>query len=235
VIALHVAGDFAANTVMVGDGFVTAAADSFTLTLTGTGGHGAYPHLGTDPTFLLAQVLNAIHGIRARRVDPATAAVISVGTIHAGRADNVIPHEVVVTGTLRSYDDETRSLLQRELAVAAGVARALGGDFHLEIDPGYPATHNDPAVAALVSETARAIVGEAGMLPPKPGMGAEDFSYMSRRAPGAMFMLGAAPAGGPRQHHSPTFDIDEAVLPTGAAILAETACRLLERLAGGKL
>jgi amidohydrolase len=236
VIALHVASDFPANHVMVGPENATAAADSFAITLTGTGGHGAYPHLGVDPTFILAQVLNAIHGIRARRVDPAKAAVISVGTIHAGTADNVIPHEVTLTGTMRSFDDETRALLRRELAAALEVARALGGDFRLEIEQGYPSTRNDPRVAELVIETARDLLSDDVMLPPEPGMAAEDFSYMSRRAPGVIFMLGAAtPDGVSRQHHTPIFDINEAVLPTGAALLAEATCRLLRRLAEGKL
>jgi amidohydrolase len=231
VIALHVASDLPANQIMVDSGFSTAAADAFRITLIGTGGHGAYPHQGTDPTFILAQVLNAIHGIRARRVNPVNAAVISIGTIHAGNAGNVIPTEVILTGTMRSFDDETRELLRRELKGALEVARALGGDYKLELWPGYPSTINNSQVVTMIEEVAHDLLGDDALLAPKAGMGAEDFSYMTRAAPGAMFQLGAAPVTGVRQHHTPNFDIDESVMPVGAAMLAETTCRLLRRLA----
>lgn len=234
VIALHVASDMPAHQIMLEPGYFTAAADAFRATIKGTGGHGAYPHQGIDPTFLLAQVLNAIHGIRARRVDPTKGAVISIGTIHAGRAGNVIPTEVTITGTMRSFDDETRELLKRELEVALGVARALGGDYTLELWSGYPSTINDPEVVSLIKDVAHEFLGDNALLPPQAGMGAEDFSYMTRMAPGAMFMLGAAPASGVRLHHTPTFDIDESTLPVGAALLAETAVRLLRQLATEK-
>lgn len=235
VIALHVASDMPSHQILIEPGYFTASADAFRATITGTGGHGAYPHQGIDPTFLLAQVLNAIHGIRARRVDPTKAAVISIGTIHAGRAGNVIPTEVEITGTMRSFDDETRQLLRRELETAFGVARALGGDYTLEIFPGYPSTVNNAQVVELIKNVAHEIIGENALLPKQAGMGAEDFSYMTREAPGAMFMLGAAPAEGTRLHHTPTFDIDESTLPVGAALLAETTVRLLKQLANEKI
>jgi amidohydrolase len=231
VMALHVASDMPSHQIMIKSGFVTAAADAFRITLIGTGGHGAYPHQGTDPTFILAQVLNTIHGIRARRVNPVSPAVISIGTIHAGTVGNVIPTEVTLTGTMRSFDDETRELLQRELKAALEVARALGGDYKLELFPGYPSTINHPEVVTMIEEVAHEFLGQDGLLPPQAGMGAEDFSYMSRSAPGAMFLLGAAPAVGLRQHHTQIFDIEESVMPVGAAMLAETTVRLLRRLA----
>lgn len=235
VIALHVASDMPANRILLESGHVTAAADAFRATIIGDGGHGAYPHQGIDPTYLLAQVLNAIHGIRARRVDPTKGAVISIGTIHAGRVGNVIPHEVEITGTMRSFDDDTRELLRRELEVALGVARALGGDYKLELFPGYPSTLNNPEVVGILKNIAHEFLGDHALLPPQPGMGAEDFSYMTRQAPGAMFMLGAAPPQGNRQHHTPIFDIDESTFPTGTAILAEATVRLLNQLATTKI
>jgi amidohydrolase len=230
VIALHVGSDMPANTVMVQSGPVTANADRFRATIYGTGGHGAFPHQGTDPTFMLAQVINAIHGIRARKVDPTIPAVISIGTIHAGTVPNVIPSEVVMTGTIRSFDDETRALLHRELEAAFGLARALGGDYQFELQPGYPTTLNDPRVVGVMEEVTREVLGADALLEPHLMMAGEDFSYMSRQAPGAMLQLGAAPASGPRQHHTPLFDIDEGVMATGVTLLAETACRLLRQL-----
>jgi amidohydrolase len=227
VIALHVASDQKAGTVAVERGFVSANEDSFTVTLTGTGGHGAMPHQTVDPTFILAQVINAIHGIRARRIDPTKAAAISIGIIRAGAASNVIPREVTISGTMRSFDDAIRQQLRDELARALEVARALGGDFTLSFRHGYPSMYNDPAVTELLGQTTIDLAGPEMLIRQEPMMGAEDFSYMSRLAPGAMFFLGARMGEDQRPHHTPVFNIDESVMPLGAAVLAEAACRLL--------
>jgi amidohydrolase len=231
VIALHVASEQPAGKVQIGGGYATAAEDSFFITLTGTGGHGAYPHQGIDPTFILAQVLNAIHGIRARRISPIKPAALSIGSIHAGAVTNVIPSRVEISGTVRTYDEETRARIKDELVRALEVARALGGDFELKVREGYPATYNDPAVADLIRQTAIEMLGEEGLLPAEPGMGAEDFSYMTQKAPGAMFSLGAKYDDQDRPHHTPVFDISEDALPVGAAMLAEVTCRLLREKA----
>jgi amidohydrolase len=231
VIALHVASDLPAGRIMVEDGYSSANEDSFQITLTGTGGHGAYPHQAVDPVFILAQVLNAIQGIRARRVDPTRAAAISIGEVHAGAASNVIPSEVYISGTMRSFDDETRQQLRDELLSTLQVARALGGDFTLRLRPGYPSNYNAPEVAALMRASAAAIGGDEIVMEAEKGMGAEDFAYMTRCAPGAMFMLGAAVGDFSRPHHTPVFNIDESALPLGAAMLADVACQLLAQKA----
>ncbi len=227
VIALHVDGTRTVNQVTVEHGYASANEDAFSIHLTGTGGHGAFPHYGSDPIFILAQVINAIHGIRARRLDPTKAGAVSIGSVHAGEASNVIPNLVKITGTMRSFDDETRAQLKRELEEVLGVARALGGDFSLRFKPGYPSSYHDPAVCSLIEASAKEMLGAAALVPAQPGMGAEDFSYMLRKAPGAMFMLGAKRDETDRGHHTPIFDIDESALPTGAALLADMACRLL--------
>jgi amidohydrolase len=233
VIALHVNSLRPTGEVEIIGGAFTAAADSFEATIHGVGCHGAYPHTGVDPIYLLGQVINAVQGIRARRVNPMQTAVVTIGSVHGGSADNVIPDAVELRGTLRSYDAEVREQLIEELERAFGVACTLGGDYTLTVHRGYPPTINDPAVARLLSETALDVGGGAHLRAvPEPGMGAEDFAYMTERAPGAMFNLGAKLDETHRPHHSPLFDIDEAVLPIGAAILAEAACRLLEGGAG---
>lgn len=229
IIALHVASELPAHQIEIGPGFGTANEDSFFITLTGTGGHGAYPHQTVDPTFLLGPVLAAIQGIRARRVDPTKAATVSIGTIHGGAAPNVIPSKIEISGTMRSFDDEVREQLKAELETALGVARALGGDFSLHIDSGYPSLYNDPAVSQLIHDTAVELFGEGSLRVPQAGMGAEDFSYMARQAPGAMFMLGAKYDERDRPHHTPIFDINEDALATGTALLTETAVRLLRQ------
>uniref|UniRef100_A0A7C1FV08 Amidohydrolase n=1 Tax=Caldilinea aerophila TaxID=133453 RepID=A0A7C1FV08_9CHLR len=229
VIALHVASDLPSQHIMIVDGYASANEDSFEIWLRGTGGHGAYPHQSVDPTFILAQVLNAIHGIRARRIDPMKAAVISIGAIHAGTATNVIPSEVYLSGTMRSFEDDVRQQLRNELARVLEICRVLGGDFELKLRSGYPSLYNDPDVARLVRIAVRDLVGAQALLEPEPMMGAEDFSYMARKAPGAMLMLGAKKDGLDRPHHTPIFDIDESAMPLGVAILADVACRLLRQ------
>lgn len=231
VIALHVSSGTPAGMIEIRSGPACAAVDSFYATIRGTGAHGAYPHKGTDPVFMLAQLINAIHGIRARRIDPVRPAVISIGGVHAGDVSNVIPAEVRINGTMRSYDDETRIQLREELERAFGIVRALGGDYSLSFEIGYDAMINDHDVSAVIEQAAIDMLGAQALYPPEPGMGAEDFGYMTRKAPGAMFMLGAQYDDQNRPHHSPVFDIAESSFHIGAAMLAETACRLLKRAA----
>lgn len=233
VIALHVSSGTESGKIEIRSGYAMAAVDTFFATIKGEGCHGAYPHTGIDPVFISAQVINAIYGIRSRRIDPMRPAVISIGAIHGGDADNVIPGEIKLKGTIRSYDEETRKQLWKHLEAAVALSRSLGGDFDFHIREGYPATYNDPFVSDMIRTVVTDTFGEAQLAPTEPGMGAEDFGYMSRKAPGAMFFLGAKQDGINRPHHSPIFDIDESNLYVGAAVLAETACRLL-RQAGSR-
>lgn len=229
VIALHVSSDEPSGKIMINDGFTSAAVDNFYATIIGRGTHAAHPDLGVDPIFLAGQVISAIQGIRSRRVNPIKPAVVTIGSIHGGSAENVIPNEVKITGTLRSADDETRELLWRELENALSITRALGGDYTLRIQKGCPSIYNDPAVSELIRETAREIFGEDSVIDRDISMGGEDFSYMTRKAPGAMFNLGAKLDDVHRPHHNPKFDLDESSFKVGAALLAETTVRLLKQ------
>lgn len=231
VIALHVASDVEAGRIWVEDGYAMAASDSFEAVITGTGGHGAYPDRVIDPVFITTQILNAIYAIPSRYVNPLRPRVISIGAIHAGEVTNVIPSEVVLKGTIRSFDEETRRKLWAELERALSVSRVFGGDYTLDIKEGYPATYNDPGVAATIRTVVGDLLGPDALIDPIPGMGAEDFGYMTQAAPGAMFMLGAKYDEKSRPHHTPVFNIDESTLPQGVAVLAETAIRLLKEAA----
>ncbi|RME76363.1 MAG: amidohydrolase [Chloroflexi bacterium] len=238
VIALHVEATAPLGVIKAKPGWSSAAVDTFEAWILGDGGHGAYPHEGRDPIWMLAPVLIALHGIVARRVDPMKPAVVSLGQVHAGTASNVIPPEVYLHGTLRSFDPQVRELLIEEVERALEVVRPLGGDFRLEIQRGYPAGWNDPTVTGWLSEVAGEVVGPQAVTQEPMGMGAEDFAYMCQQAPGAMIMVGAAiPDGVVRSHHTNIFDINEDVLPIGAAVLAETARRFLRgdwKLGDGK-
>ncbi|HEU5016206.1 MAG TPA: amidohydrolase [Roseiflexaceae bacterium] len=229
VIALHVDSTMPTGMVTVRSGASSAAVDSFRGWLTGTGGHGAYPHEGTDPLWMLGPVLMALHGIVARRIDPMKAAVVSLGQVHAGAASNVIPAEVFLEGTLRSFDSDVREQILVEVEKVLAVTRAFGGDYRMEVTRGYPAGRNDPTVTGWIHQTAVDLIGAEAIDTVRAGMGAEDFAYMTLEAPGAMFHLGAAIDDGvTRGHHTPIFDIDERCLPIGSAILAETARRFLK-------
>ena len=180
------------------------------------------------PFWMLAQVINTIQAIRSRRLNPTAPSVISLGAVHAGSANNVIPNEVDLNGTIRSFDEETRANLHEQLEQALAITRAFGGDYELQIQSGYPATYNDPAVAETARAVAEKTVGAENLRPAHPIMGAEDFSYMTQKAPGAMIFLGARYDDQTRPHHSPIFNINEDCLHLGSAFLAETAWRLLQ-------
>lgn len=228
VIALHVDGSLETGRISVGSGGVGAAVDTFRAHIMGQGGHGAFPHQTIDPIWLASQVLNALYAIPSRRVAPLQPVVVSVGVIRGGTTDNVIPDTVYLEGTLRSFDDAIRDQLIQEVGQAMMVARSLGGDYQLEIERGYPATYNDPAVVGWLRQVASDLLGEERVGTEQKGMGAEDFSYLAQLARGAMFRLGVKPPGAaPRYGHTATFDVDEAALPIGTAILAETAWRFV--------
>jgi len=230
IFGLHVFPDEPSGTVGVIPGPAFAAANPFHLTVRGRGGHGAYPHRTVDPIVLSAQVITAIQTIVARRLRPLDSGVVTVGTIHGGTKGNIIPEEVKLTGTIRSFRPEVRELLCLELERSCGVARALGGNFSLHVKDGYPPTVNDAAMAAFVREVATELLGADQVHTPDPEMGAEDFSFFLERVPGCYFRLGTGRPGEPAHGlHNPHFDVDERALPVGVAVMAEIAQRYLQR------
>ncbi|MCY3934989.1 MAG: amidohydrolase [Chloroflexi bacterium] len=231
VIALHVSSDVPVGIVKIDDGPIHASSDTFRGRILGEGCHGAHPDTGVDPIYLLAHVIHAIQAIRSRRLAPTAASVVSIGSVQAGNAANVIPDSVVLSGTIRSYDEAVRAQLHEELARAFAVTRAYGGDYELDIIHGNPVGINDAQVASTLRRVARDVVGEGGIQTAGPTMGAEDFSLMTRDIPGAMFRLGAKLDEVHRPHHSPIFDINEDSFPLGAAILAGAAQELLRDFA----
>lgn len=228
VIALHVAADQPSGEFHFQDGHSLAAVDSFEAWIYGDGGHGAYPHTGADPLFMLAPILSSIYAIPSRRINPLHSVVVSLGMIHGGSATNVIPKRVHLAGTLRSHKPDTREQICVELENSLKLSELLGGRYELDITRGYPSMFNSAEVNDWMRDATRDLYGAPAVLDAEFGMGAEDFAYMTQAARGAMFMLGAAVPEGPvRHHHTETFDIDESVMVKGAAVLAETARRYL--------
>lgn len=228
VIALHVSSDQPSGDFYFQDGFSLAAVDSFEAWIFGDGGHGAYPHTGADPLFMLAPILSTIYAIPSRKINPLHSVVVSLGKICGGTATNVIPDRVNLAGTLRSHHPEAREQLRAELENALKLSELMGGRYELAITHGYPSMFNSAEVNDWMRQTVRDLYGDSVVIDTEFGMGAEDFAYMTQAARGAMFNLGAAVPQGPvRHHHTNTFDIDEQVLAKGAAVLAETARRFL--------
>jgi amidohydrolase len=230
VIALHVNGVLEAGKIAVEAGQSSAAVDDFKAYVKGKGGHAAQPHSTTDAIYLATQVLNALYAVPSRRIDPIKPAVLTVGIVRGGTANNIITDTVYLEGTLRSRHDDVRDHLIEEVRRCLEVARVLGGDYELVIERGYPSMLNDAGVVDEIRAVGQDLLGADGLGETKPMMGAEDFAYMTRLAPGAMFSLGTRTPGG-REHyaHTPDFDIDEDALPVGAAVLAEAALRLLQK------
>jgi amidohydrolase len=227
VLALHVDSSKPVGEITIGAGSVTAGVDTFHATIIGQGGHGAYPHRVVDPIHIAGHVILALHGIVSRRIHPIDPAVISIGTIHGGEATNVIPQQVKMSGTIRYTEAEVQEQLHTEIEHALQIAQAMGGDYTLEIDIGYPPMFNAPEVVALLSQVAADMLGREHVRSDRREMGAEDFGYLSTLASGAMFKLGCRIEGDERNHHHPRFDVDEGCLPIGAAILAEAVLRRL--------
>ncbi len=232
VIACHVSSGSPMGLVEVCDGFSLAAPDTFEATIIGEGTHGAAPHNGLDPIWLSAQVVNALQAIRSRRRNPTERSVVSLGSIHAGVAPNVIPNEVHLTGTIRTFEQEAREDIHRLVEEAFGLVRVFGGDYELRISTGYPALYNDPGVAALIRDVGADLLGADRAGEGEPIMAGEDFAFMTQKAPGAMLRLGAQLDELNRPHHSPIFDIHEGCLPIGVGVMAESALRLLRQHGG---
>ncbi len=229
VIALHVDPITQVGQIRINAGPFSGGVDSFFATIHGTGGHGARPHEGVDPIYIAGHVLLALHGIVSRRLDPVAPAVVSVGSLHGGQAENVIPDQVDLTGTIRYMDPAVRIQIHTEVERALQIARTLGGDYKLEIETGTPPMINDPAVVGLIEQVSHSLLGSTSILPRLDGLGAEDFGCFSEIAPGAMFSLGCRRIDKQRFLHNPHFDLDERCLPVGAAIFAETALRFLRQ------
>jgi amidohydrolase len=198
-----------------------AAADFFELRIDGRGGHAALPHTAIDTIACAAEVVSSLQHLVSRRIDPLQPAVVTVGSLHAGDAPNVIPGEAVLTGTARSFDEDVRRRIPRLIdEIAGGVCAAHGATHRLDFRFGYKAVVNDERATALVREAA----GDA-LTDYTPIMGGDDFSALAAEAPACYAFVGA---GGEFPHHHPRFVIDERALAIGTRLHVAVAQRALE-------
>ncbi|MBN1485467.1 MAG: amidohydrolase [Chloroflexia bacterium] len=229
VFGLHVDADLPVGKLRTRSGPFMAAVDPFFGAVHGVSTHAARPHQGIDPIAIASQVLNTLYAIPSRRISPIEPCIVSVGLVRGGSATNIIPNQVDIQGTLRSFSDEVRQRLRDEVRRAFSLAETLGGHYDLDIKEAYPVLINDPAMVDLLYEVGRQILGPNGVTGAELETGAEDFSILIRNAEkgGAFAWLGAAIEGDPRAHHHQRFDIDEHCLPLGVAVLAGSAYRYL--------
>lgn len=227
VVGLHVGAHLPFGRILLDEGPFFAGSDEVRVTVHGRGAHGARPHEGVDAIVLAAQGVMAAQQVVARRVAPWERAVLTFGTIHGGQAGNVIPDRVELTGTLRYFDEPVRQRIMAGLNAAFSHVEAAGGRAEVRIRQGYPPVVNDPELTARLRPELAEVAGADSLLSETGVMEAEDFAYLAQEARGVFFWLGAA-LPDPRDHHHPLFDIDENVLPLGAALLARAAVSILE-------
>jgi amidohydrolase len=229
IFGLHIGAHLRSGIAHISSGPIMAGSDVFTAAITGKGAHAARPHEGMDAIVLAAHTIIAAQNAVARHLAPAEQGVLTIGMIRGGTAENIIAERVLLRGTLRYYEDHVRGTLHRELRNALAVAEALGGKTRIDVQPGYPPVVNDVRMTEIARSAALGALGDAAVAPFPPDMTAEDFSLYQRLVPGCFIWLGAALPDA-RTHHTPRFDIDEKVLPKGAALLAACAVRTLEEL-----
>ncbi len=217
------------GSIAVSPGPVMAAADSFRVTVQGAGGHGAMPHLATDPVVASAAIVTALQSLVSREVDPNRTLVVSVTKIHGGDAFNVIPDTVELGGTVRYFDAEVgRMVRQRMAALVESVAAAHNARAALTYEEGYPPTCNHETETALARHAAGEVMGTEA--PPQPVvMGSEDFSFFLEAKPGAYAFVGNGDGEGCVTVHNPKYDFNDEILPVGASFFARLVENTLPR------
>jgi hippurate hydrolase len=248
-IALHVKADLPAGSIGYVEGYAFGNVDSLDITIRGVGGHGAWPHQTRDPVVLAAETVLALQTIVSREITPGEPAVVTVGSIHGGTKHNIIPDEVKLQLTLRSYTDEVRQQtiaaiqrITRGLAASAGIPEDRMPIVGVK-DEFTPATYNDPALTRRVVAALKGWLGEGNVIPAKPVMGGEDFSEYGRtkdKIPICIFWLGAITGEAVRESlrtgkslptlHSSQFAPDpEPTIKTGVTAMTATVLELMEK------
>jgi carboxypeptidase Ss1 len=223
VFGLHIDGDLNSGVFGLKGGAVMAAPDTFVVRIIGKGGHGSAPHQTIDPVYVAAQVITALQGVSGRMIDPVQPFVVTIGSVHSGTKENIIPDEAILQGTIRTLDESTRKIAKAKVQqVAEGVSKAFGAKAVVEFEKdAYPVTINDAKVTEQTREKLRRIHGTRTIVK-EPILGGEDFSRFLNEAPGTFYFLGTRnPAKGCiYRNHSSKFKVDENVLKYGSASLA---------------
>jgi len=226
VFGLHVSSRWPVNTIALRPGAELAAVDSFRIKVHGKQTHGAYPWLGVDPIVVASQIVLGLQTIPSRQLDSSLApSIVTVGSIHGGVRNNIIPDDVEMLGTIRSLDAKMRDELHARIRrTAEEIAKSGGAKAEVTITRGYPITYNDPALTEKTTPTLRRVAGAQNVTPANAALGAEDFSFFQQKVPGVFFWLGTRPANQTAEeaasNHSPLFFVDESGLALGVRAMA---------------
>ncbi|MBI4541937.1 MAG: amidohydrolase [Gemmatimonadetes bacterium] len=232
VFGLHASAELEVGRVGYTPGPALAAATAWRATIRGRAAHGARPELAVDPIVLASQAVMALQTIRSRILSPFVPSVLTVGIIRGGERLNIIPAEVRLEGTIRTYEAAVLDTIERRMRdILDGTTRAGGGSFTLELDRAVPVTVNDRELAARMRPTLERVLGRENVHLLPPATVAEDFAYFATEVPGFYFRLGTVrPGTVSGDHHTPTFMADDSAIPVGIRVMA---ILLLDYLGGG--
>ncbi|MGG7076770.1 M20 metallopeptidase family protein [Clostridium sardiniense] len=231
VFGLHVTEDLECGKIKIKKGVVNAASNPYKIKVIGSGGHGASPNTTVDPIVIGANIVSTLQTIVSREISPVNPSVITVGSFHAGTAQNIIPGEAEITGIIRTMTPEDRKFAcERLCEVSEGIAKTGRASAEVTIEESYPCLINNDECVDIVKDAAIKILGSENVVEQKaPSMGVESFAYFAMERDAAFYFLGTAnqSKGTFRSAHSSLFDIDEDAIPLGVAIQCEAALNYL--------
>jgi hippurate hydrolase len=224
IFGIHNHPGVAAGTFGFGTGAFMSASDTAKITVRGRGGHAARPHLSVDPILIAGSLIMALQSVVSRNIDPTQTAIVTIGTVHAGKAANVIPESATLELSIRSFDADVRERLEHRIrALVTAQVESYGGEVTIEYDRGYPVLVNTSAETEFACEVAQELVGTERVIAPFPPVtGSEDFAYFLQRKPGCFLRLGN---GEGAMVHNAHYDFNDEILTLGAAYWT----RLVER------
>jgi amidohydrolase len=222
---LHLSSKYPTGSLGFREGPMYASSDSIEIEVVGVGGHGSAPHDTVDPILAAASFVTSVQQVVSRNVDPLEPAVVTIGAIHGGTTHNVIPRTCTMLGTVRAFSDDVRKAMPERIErVLRACCDASGARYEFDYLWRYPVTANDPAQTQYARALAAATIGDERTIDAAQLMGAEDFSFYAQRVPACFYTLGCSSSPDTSHpHHSSLFDIDEAALPNGVAMMAALA------------
>ncbi|WP_142414729.1 M20 metallopeptidase family protein [Hathewaya massiliensis] len=233
VIGLHVEEWIESGKIGIKKGVVNAASNPFTVKIKGRGGHGAAPQYTVDPIIIASNLIVSLQSIISREIPPTDAAVITIGEIHGGTAQNIIPSEVILRGIIRTVRTEHREYVKKRFYdVTEGIVHSMRGTCEIEIEESYPCLYNDDEMTDILTNSARKVIGDQNIeILEAPSMGVESFAYFAMEKPAVFYKLGCGnkEKGIIHPAHSDKFDIDEQCLTIGTAIHCQAVFDFLNR------
>ncbi|HEX3245211.1 MAG TPA: amidohydrolase [Chloroflexota bacterium] len=232
VFGVHIWNNLPAGVIGVKPGPIFAAADEVEITIKAPGGHGAMPHQTVDPITVSAQVIQALQTLVSRETSPFDSTVVSICSVHGGNAFNIIPSEVRLLGTVRTFDEHLQARMKRRIEeMVRAIAQGAGADYGFRYDAPCPPVINDATLAEFIRTVAEDEFGVDRVVTPLPTTGGDDMSYFLKEVPGVYFFVGGANAdrGLNHPHHNARFDFDEIAVTATARILARAAVEYLEQ------